>query len=54
MPRWSEILSELYSDSPPDVKKYDQVRRDYLLMLSGTPLFMHLHGFSATIRLPVK
>ena len=33
MPRWSEILSELYSDSPPDVKKYDQVRRDYLLML---------------------
>lgn len=33
MPRWSEILTELYSDSPPDVKKYDQVRRDYLLML---------------------
>ena len=35
MPRWSEILAELYSDSPPNIKKYDQIRRDYLLMLSN-------------------
>ena len=33
MPLWSEILAELSSDSSPNLKKYDQLRRDYLLML---------------------
>ena len=35
MPRWSEILAELYSEPPPNIKKYDRVRRDYLLKLSN-------------------
>ena len=34
MPLWSEILTEIYSESQPTKKKYDQVRREYLFNLS--------------------
>lgn len=34
MPLWSEILSELSSDSTPNLKTYDRVRRNYLLSLN--------------------
>ena len=35
MPLWNEIATELSSDSPPNKKRYDQVRRNYLLRLSN-------------------
>lgn len=34
MPLWSEILAKISSESPPNKKNYDLVRRDYLLKLS--------------------